>query len=127
MFTSTPDTSTVIRATTVLGLFQKGKAALGSDGQVTLGSAVMKQTAKKVRRVYNGTVLTGFAGGAADAITLMERFEEKLGQYHGNVQRATVELAKEWRSDKVLRHLEALLAVVTADTALIISGNGEII
>ena len=121
-----PDTNK-IRSTTVLGLFRDGHAALGADGQVTLGNAVMKQSAKKVRRVHNGTVLTGFAGGAADAITLLEKFKEKLAQYHGNVQRASVELAKEWRSDKILRHLEALLAVVTGDTALIISGNGEII
>lgn len=111
----------------MLGLFRDGQAALGADGQVTLGAAIMKQSAKKVRRIHNGTVLTGFAGGAADAITLLERFEEKLGQYHGNVQRASVELAKDWRSDKVLRHLEALLAVVTKETALIISGTGEII
>ncbi len=118
---------TIIRSTTVLGLFRKGEAALGADGQVTLGSAVMKQSAKKVRRVYNNTVLAGFAGGAADGIALLEKFEDKLNQYHGNVQRASVELAKEWRTDKVLRQLEALLAVIAKDCALIISGTGEVI
>ena len=115
------------RATTVLGLFRKGEAALGADGQVTMGAAVMKQSAKKVRRIYNNSVLVGFAGGAADAITLMDRFEDKLNQYHGNVQRASVELAKDWRTDKMLRQLEALLAVITKDCALMISGTGEVI
>jgi len=121
------ENNNLIRATTVLGLIHKGEAALGSDGQVTLGAAVMKQSAKKVRRVYNNSILVGFAGGAADAIALMEKFEDKLNQYHGNVQRASVELAKEWRTDKILRQLEALLAVISSDSALIISGTGEII
>jgi ATP-dependent HslUV protease subunit HslV len=115
------------RSTTVLGLFRNGEAALGADGQVTLGAAVMKQSSKKVRRIYNNSVLVGFAGGAADAITLLERFEDKLNQYHGNVQRASVELAKEWRTDKMLRQLEALLAVISKDCALVISGTGEVI
>ncbi len=117
----------VIRATTILGVIKDGVAALGGDGQVTLGNTIMKQNAMKIRRVMNGKALCGFAGASADAFTLMERFEDKLEQYRGNVQRAAVELAKEWRSDKYLRKLEAMLAVVTADSALIISGNGDII
>jgi ATP-dependent HslUV protease subunit HslV len=116
-----------IRATTILGVIKDGVAALGGDGQVTLGNTVMKQNAMKIRRVMNGAALCGFAGASADAFTLMERFEDKLEQYRGNIQRAAVELAKEWRSDKYLRKLEAMLAVVTADNALIISGNGDII
>jgi ATP-dependent HslUV protease, peptidase subunit HslV len=117
----------VIRATTILGVIKDGVAALGGDGQVTLGNTIMKHNAMKIRRVMNGKALCGFAGASADAFTLMERFEDKLEQYRGNVQRAAVELAKEWRSDKYLRKLEAMLAVVTAENALIISGNGDII
>jgi ATP-dependent HslUV protease, peptidase subunit HslV len=119
--------STIIHSTTVIGMRHNGKVVMGADGQVTVGSAVMKHNARKVRKIYNNTVLAGFAGAAADAFTLYERFEEKLEQYHGNLQRAAVELAKNWRTDKYLRQLEALLAIINADQALIISGTGEII
>ena len=117
----------MIRATTVLGLRHDGKAVMGADGQVTVGSAVMKQNARKIRKIHNGTVLAGFAGAAADAFTLFEKFEDKLEQYHGNLLRAAVELAKAWRTDKYLRQLEALLAVIDHQQSLIISGTGEII
>ncbi|MCX8056699.1 MAG: ATP-dependent protease subunit HslV [Ignavibacteria bacterium] len=116
-----------IRATTILGLVHNGKVAMGGDGQVTLGQTVMKHNARKVRKLYNNTVLAGFAGASADAFTLLERFEDKLEQYKGNLSRAAVELAKDWRTDKYLRRLEALLAVVSKDKALIISGNGDVI
>ena len=116
-----------IRSTTVLGLRHNGKAVMGADGQVTVGNAVMKQNARKVRKIYNDKVLAGFAGAAADAFTLFERFEDKLEQYHGNLQRAAVELAKNWRTDKYLRQLEALLAVLDRNQALVISGTGEVI
>jgi ATP-dependent HslUV protease subunit HslV len=116
-----------VRSTTVIGLIRDGKAVIGGDGQVTVGQTVMKQHSRKVRRMQHGRVLTGFAGSAADAITLSERFESKLEQYRGNVERASVELAKEWRTDKYLRRLEALLAVVADDRALIISGTGDVI
>lgn len=116
-----------IRATTIVGLIHNGKAALGGDGQVTLGQTVMKQNAKKIRTLSNGTVLAGFAGASADAFSLLERFEDKLEQYRGNLNRAAVELTKEWRTDKYLRKLEALLAVVSKEKALIISGTGDVI
>jgi ATP-dependent HslUV protease subunit HslV len=116
-----------IKATTILGLVHNGKAALGGDGQVTLGNTVMKQNALKIRKINNGTVLCGFAGGSADAFTLMERFEDKLQQYSGNVNRAAVELAKDWRTDKYLRKLEAMLAIISNDMALVVSGNGDVI
>lgn len=116
-----------IRATTILGVVHKGSAALGGDGQVTLGNTVMKHNAHKVRKIANGKVLCGFAGASADAFTLVERFEEKLEQFRGNVQRAAVELAKDWRTDKYLRKLEAMIAVITEDSALVISGNGDVI
>jgi ATP-dependent HslUV protease subunit HslV len=116
-----------IKATTILGLVHKGEAALGGDGQVSLGNTVMKHNANKIRKIANGKVLCGFAGTSADAFTLMERFEEKLEQYRGNVHRAAVELAKDWRTDKYLRKLEAMLAIVTEDKALVISGNGDVI
>lgn len=116
-----------IKATTIVGLVHNGKAALGGDGQVTLGNTVMKHNAMKIRKLANGKVLCGFAGASADAFTLMERFEDKLEQYRGNVHRAAVELAKDWRTDKYLRKLEALLAIVTPDKALVISGNGDVI
>ncbi len=119
--------SDIIRSTTVLGLRHKGHAVIGGDGQVTVGSTIMKQHARKIRKIYNDTVLAGFAGAAADAFTLFERFEDRLQQYHGNLLRAAVELAKAWRTDKYLRHLEALLAVVSKEQALIISGTGEVI
>jgi ATP-dependent HslUV protease subunit HslV len=116
-----------IRSTTILGLLHKGEAALGGDGQVSLGNTVMKHNALKIRKIANGKVLCGFAGASADAFTLMERFEDKLEQYRGNVHRAAVELAKDWRTDKFLRRLEAMLAVIAEDTALVISGNGDVI
>jgi len=116
-----------IHSTTVLGLRRNGIAVIGSDGQVTVGNAVMKHHARKIRRLYNDTVIAGFAGAAADAFTLFERFEDKLEQYHGNLLRAAVELAKHWRTDKYLRNLEALLAVLDHEQALIISGTGDVI
>lgn len=116
-----------IYATTILGIRHKGKAALAGDGQVTLGNTVMKHSALKIRRLYNDTILAGFAGAAADAFTLFERFEEKLERYSGNLARAAVELAKDWRSDKYLRRLEALLVVLDKKNTFIISGTGDII
>ena len=117
----------IIRSTTVLGLIRDGKAVLGADGQVTVGQTVMKHKSRKVRKMYRGAVLAGFAGSAADAFTLSERFEAKLEEFRGNFERAAVELAKEWRTDKYLRRLEALLAVVSSEKALIISGTGDVI
>ncbi len=116
-----------IHATTVIGVVRDGKAALGSDGQVTFGNTVMKSNAKKVRKLYHGQIIAGFAGSTSDALTLFEKFEAKLDEFRGNLQRAAVELGKEWRSDKYLRRLEAMLAVVSTDTALLISGNGDVI
>jgi len=115
------------KATTILGTVHNGTAALGGDGQVTLGNTVVKHNASKIRKLADGKVLCGFAGGAADAFTLMERFEDKLEQYKGNVNRAAVELAKDWRTDKYLRRLEAMLAIIAEDTALVVSGNGDVI
>lgn len=116
-----------MHGTTVVGVIHKGKVALGSDGQATLGETVMKHKAQKVRPLYDGKILVGFAGATADAFTLFERFEEKLQQYGGNVTRAAVELAKEWRTDRYLRRLEALLAVASPDRLLLISGTGDVI
>ncbi len=116
-----------IEATTILGVVHNGSSALGGDGQVTIGNTVMKHNALKIRKIANGKVLCGFAGASADAFTLMERFEDKLEQYRGNVNRAAVELAKDWRTDKYLRRLEAMLAVITEDKALVVSGNGDVI
>lgn len=113
--------------TTVLCVRQGRKVALGGDGQVTLGNTIIKNNARKIRRLYNEKVLAGFAGGTADAFTLFERFEAKLEMYHGNLTRAAVELAKDWRSDKMLRRLEALLAVADAKTSLLITGNGDVV
>jgi ATP-dependent HslUV protease subunit HslV len=117
----------IIRSTTVIGLTYNGKTVIGSDGQVTVGATVMKHRAKKIRKLYNGKVLAGFAGAAADAFTLFTRFEDNLEKYRGNLERAAVELAKDWRTDKYLRQLEALLAVLDGTTSLVISGTGEII
>ncbi|MBK6878334.1 MAG: ATP-dependent protease subunit HslV [Ignavibacteria bacterium] len=116
-----------MRSTTVIGLIRNGVAVIGSDGQVTMGSTVMKHTTRKVRKIFNDKVLVGFAGATSDAFTLFERFESKLEQYKGNLSRAAVELAKEWRTDKYLRRLEALLAVLDKEHSLIISGTGDII
>lgn len=116
-----------IRSTTILGLIHKGQVALGGDGQVTVENAIIKQKAKKLRKLHSDTILAGFAGGAADALTLFERFEGKIEKYHGNLPKAAVELAKDWRMDKYLRRLEALLAVLDKEHALIISGNGDVV
>ncbi len=119
--------TTHIHATTIIGLRHNGKVAIGGDGQVTIGSTMMKQQSNKIRRLYNNTVLVGFAGAAADAFSLVERFEEKLEQYQGQLLRSAVELAKLWRTDKYLRQLEALLAVLDKNQALVISGTGDVI
>jgi ATP-dependent HslUV protease, peptidase subunit HslV len=116
-----------IRSTTVLGVIHNGVPALGGDGQVTLGNTVMKHNSMKIRKLLDGKVLVGFAGSAADAFTLLGRFEEKLDQYRGNVDRSVVELAKDWRTDKYLRKLEALLAVVSQDKTFVVSGTGDVI
>jgi ATP-dependent HslUV protease, peptidase subunit HslV len=116
-----------IKSTTVVGLIRDGKAVIGSDGQVTMGNTVLKHNAKKIRKLYNDSVLAGFAGATSDAFTLFERFEVKLEQYKGNLLRSATELAKEWRTDKYLRRLDALLAVVSKDKTLIISGTGDVI
>ena len=116
-----------LHATTVVGIIHDGKAAIGSDGQATLDKTVMKSTVKKVRKIGQGTILAGFAGSTADAFTLFERYEEKLSAYNENMQRAAVELAKDWRKDKYLQKLEALLVVMNNDHALIISGQGDVI
>ncbi|MGB9697859.1 MAG: ATP-dependent protease subunit HslV [Thermodesulfobacteriota bacterium] len=113
--------------TTVIVVRRKGKVAMAGDGQVTIGNTVMKHGAKKVRRLYKDQVIAGFAGATADAFTLFERFENKLEQYRGNLARAAVELAKDWRTDRLLRRLEALLVVADQNTTLILSGNGDII
>ena len=112
--------------TTILCVRRDGRVALGGDGQVTLGNTVMKGNARKVRRLHDGSVIAGFAGGTADAFTLFERFESKLQQY-GNLTRAAIELAKDWRSDRSLRRLEALLLVADTDHTFVISGNGDVI
>src|SRR5690348_2306315 len=116
-----------IRATTILAVRKNGKVAMGGDGQVTVGETVMKSNALKVRPLRNGRILAGFAGSAADGMRLFEKFEEKLERYPENMPRAAVELAKEWRSDRVLRRLEALLVVVDRDHSFVISGTGELI
>lgn len=116
-----------LHATTVVGVIHNGEAALGSDGQATLDKMVIKSTVQKVRKLYNGRILAGFAGSTADAFTLFERFEEKLNQYNGNMQRAAVEMAKDWRSDRYLRRLEALLIVMNNEKGLLISGQGDVI
>ena len=116
-----------IRSTTILAVRRDGKVALGGDGQVTVGETVMKSNAQKVRRLGGGKILAGFAGAAADAFTLFEKFEEKIERFPGNLPKAAVELAKDWRSDRVLRRLEALLAVADARHGFIVSGTGDII
>jgi ATP-dependent HslUV protease subunit HslV len=116
-----------ITGTTILGVRIGDRAAIGGDGQVTMGSTVVKHNASKIRSLADGRVLAGFAGSTADAFTLFEKFEEKLEKYSRNLPRAAVELAKDWRSDRVLRRLEALLAVMDSESSLIISGNGDVI
>lgn len=113
--------------TTILSVRREGQVVLGGDGQVSLGNTVMKGNARKVRRLYHNQVIAGFAGGTADAFTLFERFEAKLDEHNGQLVRAAVELAKDWRTDRALRRLEALLAVADKDASLIITGNGDVI
>nr|VFK28537.1 MAG: HslV component of HslUV peptidase. Threonine peptidase. MEROPS family T01B [Candidatus Kentron sp. MB]VFK33100.1 MAG: HslV component of HslUV peptidase. Threonine peptidase. MEROPS family T01B [Candidatus Kentron sp. MB]VFK76055.1 MAG: HslV component of HslUV peptidase. Threonine peptidase. MEROPS family T01B [Candidatus Kentron sp. MB] len=115
------------RGTTILFVRRDNSVVIGGDGQVSVGATVMKGNAQKVRRLHNDRVIAGFAGGTADAFTLFERFEGKLDQYHGNLTRSAVELAKDWRTDRLLRRLEALLVVADKSTSLIISGNGDVI
>lgn len=116
-----------LKATTVVGVIQNGSVAIGGDGQATMDKTVMKATVTKVRHLYDNKILAGFAGSTADAFTLFEKFEEKVQQYNGNMQRAAVEMAKEWRKDKFLRKLEALLIVMNKNKALLISGQGDVI
>ncbi len=115
------------RGTTILSVRRNGKVVIGGDGQVSIGHTVMKGNAKKVRRLYNNQVIAGFAGGTADAFTLFERFEGKLEKHQGNLTRAAVEMAKDWRTDKVLRRLEALLCVADSKASLLITGNGDVL
>jgi ATP-dependent HslUV protease subunit HslV len=115
------------RGTTILSVRRNGKVVIGGDGQVTMGNTVMKGNAKKVRRLYRDKVLAGFAGGTADAFTLFERFEGKLEKHQGHLVRSAVEMAKDWRSDRVLRKLDALLAVADETASLIITGNGDVV
>jgi ATP-dependent HslUV protease subunit HslV len=116
-----------MKGTTILGLKYKGTVAIGCDGQVTMGEVVMKHTARKIRKMYNDKILAGFAGSTADALTLFERFETKLEEFRGNLPRCIIELAKDWRQDKVLRRLEALLALLDKDHVYLVSGSGDII
>ncbi len=116
-----------IRGTTIIALRHKGKVTVAGDGQVTLDTTIMKHGARKVRRLFNDKVIVGFAGATADAFTLFDRFDQKLEQYNGNLLRAAVELTKDWRTDRVLRHLEALMIAVSEKHFLIISGNGDVI
>lgn len=113
--------------TTIVAIRKDNQVAIGGDGQVSLGNTILKGNAKKIRRLFNGKILAGFAGGTADAFTLFERFEAKLEKHNGHMLRAAVELAKDWRTDKMLRRLEALLAVANQDTLLILTGNGDVI
>ncbi|HET7650942.1 MAG TPA: ATP-dependent protease subunit HslV [Gammaproteobacteria bacterium] len=115
------------RGTTILSVRRNGAVVIGGDGQVTMGNTVMKPNAKKVRLLYDGKVLAGFAGGTADAFTLFERFEDKLSKHSGNLTRSAVELAKDWRTDRMLRRLEALLCVADRTASFIVSGNGDVI
>ena len=117
----------MIRSTTVLSVRHNGQAVMAGDGQVTFGDTVVKQGARKIRRLYNDKILAGFAGSAADSFALFSRFESKLEQYRGNLERSAVELAKDWRTDRLLRRLEALLIVLDADATFLLSGNGDLI
>jgi ATP-dependent HslUV protease subunit HslV len=116
-----------VRSTTVLLVRRNDKVALAGDGQVTMGDTIMKTGARKVRRLYNDRILAGFAGATADAFSLLTRFEGKLEQYHGNLERAAIELSKDWRTDKILRNLEALLVVADEKSSFLLSGNGDVI
>ena len=117
----------MMQATTILAVRHKGQIVIGGDGQVTLGNTIMKHSASKVRRMHNGKVVGGFAGSTADAFSLFARFEEKLEKFQGNLPRSAVELAKDWRTDKMLRRLEAMLIVVDKDHSLLLSGTGDVI
>lgn len=119
--------TSVFHSTTIIGLTRNGRSALGSDGQVTLGTTVMKQHTKKVHLLHNNSVLVGFAGASADAFALMERFEEKLQMYQGNVERSALALAKDWRTDKYLRRLEAMIGVLSKENTFVISGTGDVV
>ena len=119
--------TTTMHGTTILSVRRGKQVALGGDGQVTLGNVVLKASARKVRRLFHDRILAGFAGGTADAFTLFERFEAKLEKHHGHLLRSAVELAKDWRTDRILRRLEAMLAVADAETSLILSGNGDVV
>ena len=123
----TENTRPVVRSTTILALRRDGKVVMAGDGQVSFGNTVMKHSARKVRRIYNGKVLAGFAGATADAFALFDKFEKQLEQHGGNLRRAAVELAKDWRTDRVLRRLEALLIAADRDAMLVLSGSGDII
>jgi len=116
-----------MRGTTILGLRHNGEVAIGGDGQVTLGDVIMKHNSSKIRKLWNESILVGFAGAAGDAQALLERFEEKLNEYNGNLVRSSVELVKEWKTDRYLRHLEALLVVMDREHSLLISGDGDLI
>jgi ATP-dependent HslUV protease, peptidase subunit HslV len=116
-----------IRSTTILCLRHKGRVAIAADGQVTMGTTVMKHNARKIRKMFNDQILSGFAGATADALTLFEKFEAKLAEYRGNLTRSAVELAKDWRTDRILRRLEALMIVADAEHSLLISGTGDVI
>lgn len=117
----------IIYSTTILGIKHKNKVAMGGDGQVTLGNAVMKHNSKKIRKMHNDSIIAGFAGAAADAFTLFERFEQKLERYSGNLAKVVVELAKDWRTDRYLRRLEALLAIMDKNSVFLVSGTGDVI
>ena len=116
-----------MHGTTIVGIRHQGKIAIGGDGQVTLGNSIMKATARKIRRLYDNKVLIGFAGATADAFTLSGKFEDKLREYKGNLKRAAVELAKDWRSDKILRRLEAMMIVADKENLLVLTGNGDVL
>jgi ATP-dependent HslUV protease subunit HslV len=116
-----------IKSTTVLGIIHNGKMALGADGQATMGNTIAKSNVKKIRRLAGGKILAGFAGSTADAFTLIEKFEEKINTYGGNMKRAAIELAKEWRTDRYLRRLEAMMIVVNEEEMLVISGTGDVL
>ena len=122
--TRVPD---AIRATTILSLRHRGRVVIAGDGQVSMGQTIVRANARKVRKIYQDRVLAGFAGAGADAIALFERFEAKLGQVSGNLRRAAVELAKDWRTDRLLRRLEALLVVADRESSLVVSGNGDVV
>ncbi len=117
----------IIYSTTILGIRHKGKVAMGGDGQVTLGNAVMKHSSRKIRKMHNDSIIVGFAGAAADAFTLFERFEQKLERYSGNLAKVVVELAKDWRTDRYLRRLEALLSIMDKNSTFLVSGTGDVI